>query len=261
MKNKKLNNVLKALVIGVTVASIGTGVYVKTTYAASASKPSINGRECEKEKGCKVKFSESDEGCKRHIKRNNMDSLKASLNELVNEGTLTQEKADKVISRLQKRKDGRKTEFEKMKKMTEEERKEYVKNKKEKYINPFDEMIKDGIITKSEAEAITSRNREKMSLERKEKITENLSNLVKDKTITQEQMNKFIEKFEKQQVERKALHKKLRGMSEEERKTYMDKKEFKRKSDILKEMVKEGTITSQQAEAMQKVMPKIYKKN
>lgn len=261
MKNKKLNNVLQTLVIGVTVLSIGTGVYAKTTYAAGASKLSVNVGECEKEKGCKVKFSESDEGCKRHIKKNSMNSLKASLNELVKEGALTQEKADKVISQFEKRKDERKAEFEKMKKMTEEERKEYVKNKKEKYINPFDEMIKDGTITKSEAEAITNRNREKISLERKEKITENLSGLVKDKTITQEQMDKFIEKLEKQQVERKALHKKLRGMSEEERKAYMDKKEFKRKSDILKEMVKEGTITSKQAEAMQKVMPKIYKKN
>lgn len=158
--------------------------------------------------------------------------LKESLKELVKEGALTQEKADNVLSYIKKNKD-----------------------KREEHISLFDEMVKEGVITKSEADAIRDKNADKKILLRKEMITKSLNGLVKDKTITQEQANKFIEKLEKQDEKRRELHKKLRSMSQEERKEYIQKNGLRGK-DIIDEMVKEGIITQEQAGVMRDKMPK-----
>lgn len=171
------------------------------------------------------------ESCCRRREHKNL--LKESLKKLVKEGKLTQEKADNVLSYIKKNKDER------------------------QYRVLFDDMVKKGIITKEEADDIREKNRDKRMLLRREKITKDLNELVKDKTITQEQANKFIEKLQKQDEEIKELHKKAKNMSPEQRKEYM--KNALKGKDILEQMVKEGIITQKQAESMREVMPKPHK--
>ncbi|QGU94404.1 hypothetical protein GOM49_04155 [Clostridium bovifaecis] len=214
MKDNKKKSALKSIIIGATILSIGASVVVEPIYvlAKESSRLSISSSTC------------------RRGKEGNI--LKDSLKELVKEGTLTQEKADNVLSYIKKNKD-----------------------KGEGNIGLFDEMVKGGVITNKEADAIRDKKADKKILLRKEMITKSLAGLVKDKTITQEQANKFIEKLEKQNEERRELHKKLRSMSQEERKDYIQKNGLRGK-DIIKEMVKEGIITQEQAEVMRDKMPK-----
>lgn len=228
MKKYKRNNLLKSIVIGATILSIGFSTYVKPSHVSAKELPSSS-------------MSVDALGKKKY-----KDILKESLKELVKEGVLTEEKADNVLSFV---KEKRENKYNK----ENEENKENKENK-ERYMNIFDEMVERKIITKEEAEAIRNKKIDKKIDFRREKIAENLDNLVKDKTITKEQKDKFLEKLDKKNKEGKELHKKLINMSHEERREYLEKNKLNRKS-ILDEMVKEKSITEGQAEAIKKAMP------
>jgi len=158
--------------------------------------------------------------------------LKKSVNDLVKEGVLTKKKADNVLSYAKKNKDN-----------------------KEGYHKLFENMVNEKIITQVEADAIREKKYENIMILKKEKITKSLKGLVKDNTITQEQADKFMEKFEKKSNERRDLHKKLRGMTKEKKKEYLEQNKLKGKS-IIDEMVEEKIITEKQAEAIKEAMPK-----
>lgn len=247
-----INKRLKTLIIGATILAIGgSAIYASSANAATEDaankKPFIEWKKNKEgkmpgEKGFKMKEEKGAE------------QMKTYLASLVNEGVLTQQKADSITNYLQKKAEERKAEFDKVKSMTQEERKNYMSQKKGERLNPFDAMVKDGVLTQSEADTIKSKLQEKRAAERKQKITEQLSSLVENKTITQDQVNKLIEKLQKKDEETKALHEKLKAMTPEERKTYMEQNKKDRK-DILQELVDEGTITKDQADAMRKAMP------
>lgn len=167
-------------------------------------------------------------------KEKNYDILNESLKELVKEGVLSKEKADKVLQYVNENSNNSSND-----------------NKKHRKI--FDEMVERKIITEKEAEAIRERKADKKFQLKKERITKALNDLVKDKTINEEQSNKFIEKLEKSNMERKELHKKLRNMTEEERKEYFRKNKIKGKS-IIEEMINENIITKEQGESIRKAI-------
>lgn len=248
---------LKTLIIGATILAIGgTTIYASSANAATEDtankKPFIEWKKNKEgkmpgEKGFKMKEERGS-----YVK--GAEQMKTYLASLVNEGVLTQQKADSITNYLQKKTEERKAEFDKIKSMTPEERKNYMSQKNGERLNPFDAMVKDGVLTQSEADTIKSKLQEKRAADRKQKITEQFSSLVENKTITQDQVNKLIEKLQKKDEEAKALHEKLKAMTPEERKAYMEQNKKDRK-DILQELVDEGTITKDQADAMRKVMP------
>ncbi|WP_055669840.1 hypothetical protein [Desnuesiella massiliensis] len=257
MNNMTISKRLKTLIIGATILAIGgTTIYAASANAATEDaankKPLIEWKKNKEgkmpgEKGFKIKEERGS-----YVK--GAEQMKTYLTSLVNEGVLTQQKADSITNYLQKKEEERKAEFDKIKAMTPEERKNYMSQKKGERLNPFDAMVKDGVLTQTEADTIKSKLQEKRATERKQKITEQLSGLVENKTITQDQVNKLIEKLQKKDEEAKALHEKLKAMTPEERKSYMEQNKKDRK-DILQELVDEGTITKDQADAMRKVMP------
>lgn len=257
MNNMTINKRLKTLIIGAAILAIGgSAIYASSANAATEDtankKPAVEWKKDKEgktpgEKRFKMKGEKGFPG-------KGVEEMKTYLTSLVNEGVLTQQKADSITNYLQKKAEERKAEFDKIKAMTPEERKTYMNQKKGEKLNPFDAMVKDGILTQAEADTINSKLQEKRATERKQKITEQLSSLVENKTITQDQVNKLIEKLQKKDEEAKALHEKLKAMTPEERKSYMEQNKKDRK-DILQELVDEGTITKDQADAMRKVMP------
>lgn len=220
MINNKKFNVIKGLIIGATILSIGASTHVKSAHAfeEESSKATISASVCRKGKSGKL--------------------LKKSVNDLVKEGVLTKEKADNVLSYVKKNKD-----------------KDKDKDNKEGHHKLFESMVNEKIITQVEADAIREKKYENIMILKKEKITKSLKGLVKDNKITQEQADKFMEKFEKKSNERRELHKKLRGMTKEKKKEYLDQNKLKGKS-VIEEMVEEKIITENQAEAIKEAMPK-----
>lgn len=166
--------------------------------------------------------------------------LEETLNELINEKVITKEKADNILSYVR-----------------ENAKDSKINNRKLE--NLFGEMVEKKILTEEEAEAIRERNGEKIFLLKKDEISKKLDELVKNNTITQEQKKCFMDKLDKAHSGRKEIYKKLKGMSEKERKEYIEKNNLHRK-DIIDEMLKENIINESQAESMRKSMPKLNNK-
>lgn len=73
---------------------------------------------------------------------------------LVTAGTITQGQEDKIVEFMNKKAEARKTEMEKIKAMTEEERKAYFEaNKGKERTDIFKELVDAGILNQSQADA------------------------------------------------------------------------------------------------------------
>ncbi|MCF6097801.1 microfibrillar-associated 1 family protein [Thermovorax subterraneus] len=85
--------------------------------------------------------------------------IEEALQKLVESGTITSEKKDKILAYLDEKEAQRQQEIEKVKNMTEEERKAYFEEKKSslqkqgKY-SMMQELVDKGILTEEEAKAV-----------------------------------------------------------------------------------------------------------
>lgn len=86
-----------------------------------------------------------------------------------------------------------------------------------------------------------------------------LDTLVKSGTITQDQENKIVDYFKNKMETRKTEKDKFKNMTSAERKQYLQNNKGTNKKNqrpnALAELVKAGTITQNQADAIQKIMP------
>lgn len=90
-----------------------------------------------------------------HGRKLNAEGLKTTLDTLVKSGKLTQAKEDKIINFMQDKDEARKAEMEKVKNMTEDERKAYFESQKDtKRIDMFKGLVDNGILTQTEVDAI-----------------------------------------------------------------------------------------------------------
>lgn len=83
-----------------------------------------------------------------------------------------------------------------------------------------------------------------------------LDNLVKSRTITQQQKDKIVSCMEKKRDEKKAEFEKVKAMSEDDRKAYFEKKRSEPKTDMFKELVDQKVLTQSQAEAVKAQLPR-----
>ncbi len=160
---------------------------------------------------------------------------------------------------MQKKQEEMKAEMDKVKAMTEEERKAYMESKKdEERIDPISDMVKSGIITQTQADKI----KEAMPAHMQKgdmkffKVEMDLTKLVESKVIDQATADKMTEYMQKKHEEMKADMEKVKAMTEEERKEYFESKKVKVKLDILSDMVDNGVITQTQADAIKAVKNK-----
>lgn len=178
------------------------------------------------------------------------DSLKA----LVQKGTITQEQSDAIIKRFEDAEKEREALLAKMENMTLKEIRQYQKDNKGKVQNPMDQLVSDGVITQEQVEAIQKANMEAAQKQNQQRISDSLKALVDKGTITQEQSDKILKKLEATQKEREALLGKIKSMTQEERRQYMQENKNKRQ-DPLSQLVADGTITQEQADAIGEAIP------
>jgi len=86
-----------------------------------------------------------------------------------------------------------------------------------------------------------------MENKRQQGLDANLKKLISSKTLTQDQANKVKSAITKAQALKKADFKKIKSMTEEQRKTYMNSKRINHVNP-LKSLVDNGTITQAQAD-------------
>lgn len=137
----KSNKIVVKLMAGVIIAGVtlsaGTTAFANTKDKVSSKIQTLG---TEKREAFKQGFFGGD--------------IKAQLDTLVKDGTITQAQKDKVVEYMNKKDEARKAEMEKIKAMTEEERKAYFETNTAKVrIDLFKELVDAGILNQAQADA------------------------------------------------------------------------------------------------------------
>ena len=185
------------------------------------------------------------------------------LDALVKSGTITQAKADSIQAYLSEQKAAMKADMEKIKAMTEAERKAYFERNKPKAPERFDilsTLVEKGIITQTEADAIKAAEQAKHEEQRaaeqakqQEYMTTALNKLVDSKVITAGQVTKITEYMAKEQSAREVEMQKVKAMTKEQRDTYF-KSNAENKGNMLAPLVTDKILTQAQADAVVNVL-------
>jgi Tfp pilus assembly protein PilP len=186
------------------------------------------------------------------------------LKELVAAGTITQSSADKIQTYIAEQQTAAKAEMDKVKSMTEAERKAYFESKKSDITQKHDllsTLVEKGIITQTEADTIKAAhqaNRDAQRVEQQAQQQENrisaLNKLVESNVITAAQVTKINEFISTKQAAREAEMEKVKAMTQEERTAYL-KNNVENKTNMLSQLVTDNVLTQEQADAIQKVLP------
>lgn len=178
-----------------------------------------------------------------------------TLNLLVKEGTISQEKADEIKAYLDKKAEERKAQLEQFKNLNPEEWKAQFKQKglnKIQRTDLFSELVANNILTPEKADIIKAKLQETMKQQQQQLLSEKLKALVEKGTFTQEQADQIKTKLEAAQKEQEALSVKIKEMTPEERRQYRIDNKGKFKNPIA-ELVTDGTITQEQVKSLGKL--------
>ncbi|MEN6351356.1 MAG: hypothetical protein ABFD08_18440, partial [Syntrophomonas sp.] len=138
------------------------------------------------------------------------------------------------------------------KNMTKEEREALKAEKKDKKAGLIEDAVSQGIITQEQADKINETIRSQAQEQQQANLQAKFNTLVDQGTISSEQADAIIEKMEEMAEERKAEMDKMKTLTEEERRQLM--KEKKEKNGLLGQMVEDGTLTQEQADAVSKIL-------
>ena len=118
----------------------------------------------------------------------------------------------------------------------------------------FNSLVSEGILTKEKSDILREKVYTKNSELRAEKLEKGLNSLVDSKVLTSDQCDKVKKVIVARNAERKENYKKMRNMSENERKDFIENNKDK-KVGPLKELIDNGTITKEQGNEIQKILP------
>lgn len=169
-------------------------------------------------------------------------TLEAVLKESVRSNIITQAESDKILA------------FENTK---AKERAQGLGSKqqgKDGKHGLFEDLVKEGILTQVKADAIRAKMHAKRQEIRIQKLEDGLKTLVNNKKITQDQADKIEESIKSNNAYRKAEFEKIKNMTEEQRKAYMESAK-KTKINPIKALVDDGTITKDQLEDIMSILP------
>ncbi len=248
-------NLMKCLALGLTVASLSLGSFgILTALAAddtattttvtttvTATNPANNEKPGHRGRGGDMKA---------------MD-----LSSLVAAGTIDQATADKVTAYMASKQEARQAEMEKVKAMTEEERKAYMEANRPAdgaKLDCYAEMVSAGILTQTQADAIKAAMPQHEGGMGRGMKKLDLTSLVTAGTIDQATADKVTAYIDSKQAEHQAEMEKVKAMTEAERKAYFEANkpaEGSAKTDQFAEMVSAGILTQAQADAIKAAMP------
>ena len=117
----------------------------------------------------------------------------------------------------------------------------------------FNDLVTEGILTKEKANELREKMYIKKTELKKEELQKGLTTLVDNKILTMEQSKKVQEAIMARDAERAEDYKKMRDMSDSEKKMHMEKMKGT-KVDPIKALVDNGTITKEQQKEIHKVL-------
>lgn len=242
MNRKKLiSKIMTAVIAGGVLLSTGGYVFAKSNVSGTT--------------GAHKKAQET-----RMNKKNPTDNMKSELDKLVTAGTITQDQETNIINAMKQEQTDRKAEMDKIKNMTEAERKSYFENQKTAEKTDFlSKLVTAGTLTQDQANAV--RNTIHQGPGRREgeanpeRLKTQLDKLVTTGTITQTEENNILKYFTDKYTEKKAEMDKVKNMTETERKSYFESQKNTEKSGFLSELVTSGIISQDKADAIKATMP------
>lgn len=172
-----------------------------------------------------------------------------SLKTLVDKGTITQEQSDKILQSFAEAPAKREALAQKIENMTVKEARQYMLDNKGIPQNPLGQLVADGVITQAQADAFQAAMVETAQKENQQRAADGLKALVDKGTITQDQADKILAKLASVKTDQEALREKLKSMTKEELQQYMKDNQVKRE-DPISQLVTDGTITQDQANAL-----------
>lgn len=245
MEKKKINKAIATLVIG--------GMLFGTSFISVAAKDTTSNSAVTKTRSTAAHFN--------HGEFNIGDQLKTKLDALVTKGTITQVQETNVLAYFKAEATSRQAQFEKIKAMTPAQRQALRKDNTNKPQNAFSELVKAGTITQVQADAIKGSFPSSNKGFRNPKagvgrlgmmgmnIKPQLDKLVTSNTITQDQETKIVAYFQNQINVMKTQMDKFKTMTQAERQSLIKDKATQMSSPFA-DMVKAGTITQAQADAI-----------
>jgi hypothetical protein len=232
---KTLNKMIGCLVIAGTIISTGVVALAAETKTSTVTKNTQSARSIT---GKMMK----DKGNDRFL----ATSIENELKTLVSAGTITQAEADSIVALSKEKAAASKAEVDKIKNMTDAERKAYFESIKAqnggKKGDIFAQAVSSGILTQEKADTAKAKLSETRAAERKAKTTEALSGLVTAGTITQEQSNKILTYIDTLKSNKATSGTTAAGTQKSE------------KNNALSSLVEDGTLTQAQLDAVSKVL-------
>ena len=190
------------------------------------------------------------------------EELKTVLDQMIKQGTIDQGTADEITAFIEKTDAERQAQFEEIKKLTPEERKALWEERKkgDSTVRPevrqdlFTQLVENKIISQEQADAIRTAIREAAIAKQQQDMQDSLKAIVEKGAITQKQADQVISQFDETRKSHEALFEKTKDMTPEERREYInDNKEM---LNPLDQLVTDGVITQEQADAIREVLPR-----
>ncbi len=146
MENTKLKRILvSSLLSGSIILSVGTVAANSSSFRNATFCAQYNVKLVKNNSRLAQKLVLKPRGYKHGEK------FSKALDTLIERNIITEEKAEEIKSYLTKHKEERKEVHDKIKGMTDEERKEFFKNNKKERKGIIEKMTEDGVITKEQA--------------------------------------------------------------------------------------------------------------
>jgi lipase chaperone LimK len=235
--NKKI--AVGLLLGSLCAASIGTAVFANAQDKQSDKSFAM----CQDFKG----------GKGAHQKPHQMiKDTKENLNKLVKDGVISEEQQSKLVSFFKEKGKEMKADMEKMKGMSQEERKAHFKEMRDKHPDFIGEIKNAAGLSDEQSKAVADALRPKHQhrpMMNPEQLTENLSKLVTAGTINQDQADSVVSFFKDKAAKCKEEMDKVHEMSQEERKAYFEQ-QHKTHGNIINELKSAASLTDDQAKAI-----------
>lgn len=246
MKNPKIvGKVIAAALAGTMLLSLSSVAFAKSQNAADNTKAKSN-----------ITEKKHNKQMNKEMNMKPMKGMTETLSSLVKAGTITQEQSNKINEYLTAKQTAMKAEADKIKSMTAEQRKAYFEaNKPNKRVDFLKDLIDQKVITQAQADAIKEAM-PKMNKPDGKRMKLNFDAQVKAGVITQAEADKIKAYMEQKKTDRQTEMDKVKAMTQEERDTYFKAKKAEAKVDLFSELVNQGILSQEKANALKSAVAK-----